>query len=252
MNETTAHALAAINRSLYEDRAAEWNAVRERPWRGFARVQQHLAALAPGRLRVLDLGCGNGRFARALAEGLPPDGASLEYVGVDASAPLLDLARSRAPRGCRFARADFVAEPPDATLPQGPFDLVALLGVLHAIPSRARRRALLVAASARVGPRGLLALTRWRFAECAARRTRIVPWERYNASARTPIDLRDLEPGDHLLSFGSRGALRYCHAVDSAELDALLSDLPLVREGEWFDDGREGSENHYVVLRRDR
>ncbi len=46
----------------------------------------------PGQ-RVCDIGCGGGPLTLALADGVGPDG---EAVGVDISAPLLDLARSRA------------------------------------------------------------------------------------------------------------------------------------------------------------
>lgn len=251
MDDATARALNALNLALYRDRAAEWSAVRARPWRGFARVAAELSALPHSRLRVLDVGCGNGRLGPALAEALAARGATLEYVGVDASEPLLALARLRAPQGARFAAADFVAKPPDAALPPGPFELVALFGVLHAIPGHTRRHALLAAAAARTAPGGLLALTRWRFAECAERRARIVPWERADARAAAPIDPRQLEPGDHLLSFGAKGALRYCHAIDAEELAALLGGLPLVQVANWFDDGRDRSENHYVLLRRE-
>lgn len=249
MHEATARALNALNQALYSDRAGEWDAVRARPWRGFDRAIGWLADLPRNPLRVLDVGCGNGRLAPALASPLAARGVTLEYVGVDASAPLLERARTRAPRGARFALADFVESPPEAALPPGPFEAVVLFGVVHAIPGRVRRRALLAAAASRLAPGGLLALTRWRFAECAERRQRIVPWEQYNETAAVPIDPGDLEPGDHLLSFGSQGAVRYGHAVSEEELAALLSGLPLEPVADWCEDGSESRENHYVLLR---
>jgi SAM-dependent methyltransferase len=250
VDDATALALNALNLSLYRDRAAEWDAVRTRPWRGFARVAAELARLPAGPLRTLDVGCGNGRLARALDEALGTRREALVYLGVDASAPLLERARGGAPRGARFVQADFVETPAARALPPGPFELVALFGVLHAVPGHARRRALLEAAAARVTPGGLLALSRWRFAECEARRTRIVPWERYDAQAPLPLDRSQLEPGDHLLSFGAHGALRYGHAIDASELEALLAGLPLEPVADWCDDGRDARENHYALLRR--
>ncbi|HVH18295.1 MAG TPA: class I SAM-dependent methyltransferase [Myxococcota bacterium] len=250
MDDATALALNAINLALYRDRAAEWSAVRTRPWRGFARVAGELASLPGERLRVLDVGCGNGRFLRTLDEALGARRDALVYTGVDASAPLLERASEDAPGCARFIQADFVATPVENAIAPGPFELVALFGVLHVVPGRARRRALLAAAAEQVGPGGLLALSRWRFDEFDARRTRIVPWERYNAQAAAPIDLRQLEPGDHLLSFGAHGALRYGHAIDADELGALLAGLSLEPLADWCDDGRDASENHYMVLRR--
>jgi SAM-dependent methyltransferase len=250
VNDATALALNALNLALYRDRAAEWDAVRTRPWRGFARVAAELARLPFAPLRVLDVGCGNGRLGRALHESLGARREALAYTGVDASAPLLERARRGAPQGARFVQADFVATPAQAALPAGSFELVALFGVLHVVPGHARRGALIRAAAARTAPGALLALSRWRFDACETRRTRIVPWKRYDAQAATPIDPRQLEPGDHLLSFGAHGALRYGHAIDATELEALLGGLPFEPLADWCDDGRDARENHYVLLRR--
>jgi len=55
--------------------------------------------LEPG-MRVLDVGCGPGRHAHALAR------AGMEVVGVDISQRFVDLAAEGAPPGARFERAD--------------------------------------------------------------------------------------------------------------------------------------------------
>jgi SAM-dependent methyltransferase len=55
--------------------------------------------LGPGQ-RVLDVGCGPGRHSRALAT------RGIEVVGIDISEPFVALARSEAPAGAAFARAD--------------------------------------------------------------------------------------------------------------------------------------------------
>lgn len=79
--------------------------------------------LAPGA-RVLDVGCGPGRHARALAE------RGVEVVGVDIAQAFIDLARADAPAGARFERMDarnlmFDAEFDAAiSLCQGAFGLV--------------------------------------------------------------------------------------------------------------------------------
>src|SRR5207253_656111 len=56
---------------------------------------------------VADLGCGSGIWARALAD------AGYEVLGVDLSADMLAIARSRVPEA-RFVHASFL----DASLPQ--------------------------------------------------------------------------------------------------------------------------------------
>lgn len=78
--------------------------------------------LAPGH-RVLDVGCGPGRHAHALAE------RGIEVVGVDISQAFVDLARAGAPAGATFERADARALTFDAefdaaiSLCQGAFGL---------------------------------------------------------------------------------------------------------------------------------
>jgi SAM-dependent methyltransferase len=78
--------------------------------------------LAPG-MRVLDVGCGPGRHAHALAR------RGIEVVGVDISQRFVDLATEGAPPGATFARADARALAFDAefdaaiSLCQGAFGL---------------------------------------------------------------------------------------------------------------------------------
>lgn len=78
--------------------------------------------LQPG-MRVLDVGCGPGRHAHALAE------RGIEVVGVDISQRFVDLATRDAPAGATFVRADARALEFDAefdaaiSLCQGAFGL---------------------------------------------------------------------------------------------------------------------------------
>ena len=94
--------------------------------------------LAPfrGDERALDVGCGTGALAYALA---PLVG---EVVGVDASEEYLAVAREHAPPGCTFVVGDAEALP----FPYGDFDLVGCLRVLHHV----RRPELVVSEIARV------------------------------------------------------------------------------------------------------
>jgi SAM-dependent methyltransferase len=71
--------------------------------------------LVPGR-RVLDVGCGPGRHAHALAR------RGIEVVGVDIARRFVDLAREHAPAGATFERMDARSLPFD-----GEFDAVISL-----------------------------------------------------------------------------------------------------------------------------
>jgi ubiquinone/menaquinone biosynthesis C-methylase UbiE len=104
-----------------------------------ARVRRLLAPLRADE-RALDVGCGTGALAYALA---PLVG---EVVGVDSSEDYLAAAREEAPPNCTFAIGDAEALP----FPYGDFDLVGCLRVLHHV----RRPELVVAELARVTRRG--------------------------------------------------------------------------------------------------
>jgi SAM-dependent methyltransferase len=256
MNEATVHALNAINLAFYRERAGEFSASREFPWPGWQRLVRHIPApqqTGDRPLRALDVGCGNGRFAGFLCELLAARGARFYYCGLDASAPLLARARRRPLPGgvARVGELDFVEEP--GPLPTGPFDLAALLGVLHGVPGRDRRRALVQAAAERLAPGGVLALTCWRFAELERFRRRLMSWESYNREAAQPIDAAQLEPGDHLMPWGrGRRPVRYCHATGADELDSLVRGLGLERLETYLADGRGGDLNRYTVCRAPR
>src|SRR5262245_43979463 len=249
MDRETARALAEINRAFYRDRAEAFSATRERPWPGWRRVLACLEG-APRPLRVLDVGCGNGRFASFLAQSLRE---RFDYLGVDASEGLLALARTRllGAGRARFRRADWALSTPERALPPERFSLVVIFGVLHHVAGAAGRPALLEAAARRLAPGGVLALCAWRYQASPRLRSRLVSWEDYNRGAARPVDPAQLEPGDRLLRWGepASSAIRYCHFADDAETDRLGADLGLERLAAYCADGHGGDLNRYLVLR---
>lgn len=96
------------------------------PWDHNARYHRWLLEQAPARVhRALDVGCGTGDLVRALA------GRADEVVGVDADPRVVDLARAATGErpGVSFRVADAAAD-----LPEGPFDVVTCVAVLHHLP----------------------------------------------------------------------------------------------------------------------
>jgi 2-polyprenyl-3-methyl-5-hydroxy-6-metoxy-1,4-benzoquinol methylase len=79
-------------------------------------------------VRALDIGCGNGRNSKWLAD----QGATVE--GIDISEPLLNLVRHRMPPGVRLTPVDVLRDP----LPVGPFNIVYDSGCFHHIAPHRR------------------------------------------------------------------------------------------------------------------
>jgi SAM-dependent methyltransferase len=253
MDEATARALADINRRFYRERAAEWNARREAPWPGWQRLWEILRAQdpEPDPLDVLDVGCGNARFGRFLAERAP----RLCYTGLDASRELLAIARRGGGLGeaPELLAVDLLERAPEDVLGARRFALVTLFGVLHHVPGAARRRALLAGCLRLLRPGGLLCATWWQLDASARFRRRLLSWEAYNRTAPAPVDPAALEPGDCLLPWEQGPAVRYVHFADAAEQAALFADLAADPGAElvadYESDGREARLNRYRVLR---
>ena len=236
MSPETVRALRAINERFYRTQAELFASKRTRPWMGMERVLREVPRPIAS---VLDLGCGHGRFAAQL-HGC---GESPRYLGVDGSPALLKLAAARTdvPSGCRWLEVDLQDDP--GALPRGPFDLIAIFGVLHHVPGEARRHALLGALGERVARGGSLALAFWRSQGDTAVRRR--------AWSEAGLRDEDVEPGDRLLSFDDHPDLfRYAHFADDAELERLEPAPGLPLSLRFTADGAGNAANAYFLWRR--
>jgi SAM-dependent methyltransferase len=245
LDDATRRALNALNRSFYREQAARFDETRGHPWPGWEPLRPWLPATDP--LRVLDVGCGNGRFG----DWLLTVRGRLDYVGIDASAELLATARGRRAAGpeAHFVEADLVTSDLDDVVGDARFDVVACFGLIHHVPGAAHRRRLVRACGERLAASGILVFTCWQFEAFERFRKRIVPWDR----AEHGVDPARLEAGDHLLRWGDGAAARYCHFTDDAEFDDLAAAAAEAAAGtlaaRYRADGREGGLNRYAVVR---
>jgi SAM-dependent methyltransferase len=240
MSPETIRALTALNRRFYRTHAARFDASRREAWPGFGRIWE---ALPEKPRRVLDVGCGNGRFGASMGARVP-DG---HYLGVDACRELLAACRRRSglPSHSELLQLDAIAHP--AALPGGPFDLIAVIALLHHVPGRATRANLLAELARRLAPGGTLLITRWRLGAAPELDRLQLP---ASAWRDVPIDPADLEPGDLLLSFDGGSAVpRYCHALASEEIRAAADAASLACCHRFRADGRGGAANDCWLLR---
>ena len=91
MRPTVQTQLLDLNRRFYATVAVAFDRTRQGLPEGMLALAQALRARLPAPVRILDAGCGNGRFARALAQ----EHVTGAYLGIDADARLLRWLPSR-------------------------------------------------------------------------------------------------------------------------------------------------------------
>ena len=235
MDEATRQHLNAINRDFYRATAADFSATRQRAWAGWQRL---LTAVGLPVASVLDIGCGNGRFARFLAG---QQRQAFAYHGIDNCAELLAAAQRQLADTSQLQSTLIEWDVVLHGLAGPPAQLVALFGLLHHVPGARQRRDLLRAAARSVLPGGALVFAAWRFYEAERFRRRILPWAAGIA----------VEKHDYLLDWrrGAR-ALRYCHYIDDSEHAQLIEATGLRVIDDYRADGAEGDLNRYTILRK--
>ena len=153
---------------------------------------------------ILDIGCGNGRLLELLK------GKNIEYIGVDNSERLIDIAKRRYPTK-KFLVADTLNLP----FPNDYFDKIFLIAVLHNIPSKELRFKTLQEARRVLKPEGLLILTVW---DIWRKETMILILKHFflKLIGKSQLDFKDV-----FVPWGKK-ARRYYHYFTERELINLV------------------------------
>lgn len=272
-----ARRMNALNARFYRENAASFSQTRRSGWPGWERCLAELkrdegtcanptSAVRETACHVLDLACGNLRFARFMAD------AGLEdvfYLGMDYCPELAADAALPSEWDVSLRRLDIVSAILAGDLQDklgtaiarawgGPTthpaaaDLSVAFGFLHHVPTHAARLALLRAMLEVTRTGGICCVSFWKFMSNERLAAKANATTR-KALADLGMSEEDLGAGDYLLGWQDvPGAWRYCHSFDDAEVGELLSALegvalPVAR---FASDGRSENLNAYVVLRR--
>lgn len=250
MTDKNCIALNTLNREFYRLIAKPFSDTRNHPWPGWEKALVHIQKSAQGEaLKVLDVGCGNGRFGTFLQTALEKKTA-VEYLGIDAEAQLLSIAQDtlQDAHSTQFRNADIVTSllleedlQTEALIGTTElFDCVACFGVLHHIPSYELRLRLVKLLLRALKPNGVLCLSLWQF-------------DRAKRLTAKSVDTHEfvLEENDYILSWDKEvHALRYCHLCTAEEQNMLISESGAAELARFDADGREGNLNTYLVLTR--
>ncbi len=237
MDSATAQRLLALNLDFYEHFSAEFSATRQRLQPGVTRLLGTLS----GDESILDLGCGNGELARALAK----RGHRGHYLGVDFSLPLLRDAEYL-PDGypAKFLEADLTQLSTishQSLIPDG-WSLITSFATLHHIPSKKLRVDMVRTIHTLLAPNGRFIHSNWQFLNSARLRERIQPWERISLTGS------DVDEGDYLLDWRRGGeGLRYVHQFSEEELSALAADCGFEIMETFYSDGEGGKLGLYQI-----
>ena len=182
--------------------------------------------------KVLDLGCGNGRFLQFLAD------KDIDYIGVDFSEKLIKIAKQNYPK-VKFQVADALNLP----FPNNYFDKVYSIAVLHHIPSEEFRIQFLEEVRRILKPDGFFILTVWQ------------PESKKNLNLffkRTALKLTGrLEKGDIIRPWGDKRAERYFHYFLEKELTNLAKQamFKIIKQGVTTNE-RGNRKNIYLIAKK--
>jgi len=150
MDKEYAKYILEKTRDDYNRIAEDFSRTRDKPWPEIRFLFDNY--LNSGD-KVLDFGCGNGRFFEFFKD------KNLEYIGLDPSDKLIEIAKSRYPRG-NFHSFNLLEK---LSFPNNSFDKVYSIAVLHHIPSEQFRLDFLKELERVLKPGGLLIFTVWKF-----------------------------------------------------------------------------------------
>lgn len=243
MDSAVAQTLVELNRRFYADFGEAFSATRQRIQPGVRKIISRLA----GNERILDLGCGNGELARALAR----DGFHGEYLGLDFSLPLLREAQTQ-PVGfpvyfcaVNLTSPDWSLNADYCALNTGYWNLVTCFATLHHIPSRELRLNILRQVHRLLSSNGRFTHSNWQFLNSERLRRRIQPWETVGLSAA------EVDEGDYLLDWRAGGSgLRYAHHFSGEELSQLAAEAGFSVEESFLSDGENGQLGLYQTWRK--
>lgn len=196
--------LLALSADFYSTHAVSFDESRKHAWGTWPQLfdkVQHQGPIAS----VLDIGCGNGRFAGFLDhQGL----AEIDYTGVDPEERFIEIARREHP-GRTFIKGTIEQA---LALPLS-YDLVVCFGLFHHLPGAGYREALMRSLSSVMNENGTAIISFWQPKLLKNFSTKVVE-----------TGSIDFETDDFLMGWnGDFSHPRYVHHFERDEIEALIA-----------------------------
>lgn len=225
---------------LLEKTKKDYNLIAQDYARTRAFIPEDIGDLAKYTLigeRILDSGCGSGRFSELLGD------KNIDYFGVDISEKLIEIAQRKYPRA-KFQVADCLNLP----FPGNFFDKVYSISVLHHIPSKEFQLQYLKEARRVLKPEGLLILRVWDFWRRRAAAKLLFKYTFLKLIGKSKLDFFDV-----FVSWkDSNGKIiieRYFHCFSKKELGNLIKKAGFKIRESW-QTGKDPRTNIYLIAEK--
>lgn len=210
--------------------AEEFSRTRKKPWEEIKILFNDYLIFGE---KVLDLGCGNGRYFPFFKE------KRINYFGIDFSEKLIEIAKNKYPEG-NFQVGDALNLP----FPENFFDKVYSIATLHHIPSKEFRLQFLKEIKKILKPEGILILTVWRFHRLKETYL-LFKYTILKLFGKTKLDWKDIfEPWGKKIE-------RYYHWFSKRELENLVKEVNFKIEKIGIVKNKRGNrQNIYLIARK--
>ncbi len=237
-----------MENNLYSTHAEQFSNTRKSAWGGWIKFIAEYKTKIQSPTRILDLGCGNGRFFEFSKENLDLK----SYMGVDYSNILLNIAKQKIgdqKKGLHFLNINLnnekweLGNAPEKEqistdrIENQRFDLIVAFGLQHHFSSFEIRKYFLNKINDLLSPEGIGVVTYWQFLD----------YPRYQKKVKALTGKNDYSMG-----FGGNPNVRFCHYTDLNEIEKLESESKLSLIGSYRADGKDNTENIYRIYQRSK
>jgi tRNA (uracil-5-)-methyltransferase TRM9 len=262
--------LNQLNKNFYQNVADDFSDSRQYFWQGWQKIPYFLKKniKSSKKIQILDIACGNARFAQFLKE----QNLNFHYLGLDNSVKLLKIAQEKIDSGKingQVINFDLIANylknkkinwPVDQK-----FDLIVAFGLSHHLPSFELRLEFFQSLNNLLADDGLLIISNWQFANDQRFQKNILNWQKIKKNSKINIFqkiklkklLKNLENNDYLLDWRKKEKtstkkelIRYCHYLDNQTSNNLFKKAGFQILDQFLADGKSQQLNNYFVLKK--
>ena len=188
-------------KSDYNSISDHFDLTRKHPWKEFEAFKPYLR----DDIFIADVGCGNGRFY----EHLKDEGYKADYLGIDNSEKLLEIAQKKHPE------AKFIlGELQNIPIEDHKVDLLVEIASFHHLPNKELRNKALQEAYRVLVKGGIFIITTWNLFQ--------KKYKKYIWKARLKSLFSHYSPRDTFIPWSDTGIDRYYYAFTPKELQKLI------------------------------